>query len=279
MSADTAEHALAPELEAVATAAERQLRALASEEPANADHLGQALADAATAAIALGHPIAAVADAEQRGQQRARAALSRELLTRVERAARRRREAEHDLHQAIARAARLGLAHRDIAAAAHVAHGTIRAILTRANGDTTPAPPEPEETPPASQGTDTPLPSWRSPRPLASSQPTVRQTTHRPAWIALIHMPARRSPTPSALDLARQLWQYRARLIEKGTLDAEGDTLSSAVPGMAAYTLLRSAASAARKLLEWGEPPAQLAIRPITPRPRPSTATSRKRRK
>src|SRR5664279_4238996 len=46
MSADTAEHALAPELEAVATAAERQLRALASEEPANADHLGQALADA-----------------------------------------------------------------------------------------------------------------------------------------------------------------------------------------------------------------------------------------
>jgi len=159
MSADAAEHALAPELEAVATAAERQLRTLASEEPANGDHLGQALADAATAAIASGHPIAAVADAEQRGQQRARAALSRELLTRVERAARRRREAEHDLHQAIARAARLGLAHRDIATAAHVAHGTIRAILTRANGDTAPAPPEPEETAPASHGTDMPLPS------------------------------------------------------------------------------------------------------------------------
>jgi biotin synthase-related radical SAM superfamily protein len=159
MSADAAEQPLAPELEAVATAAERQLRTLASEEPANGDHLGQALADAATAAIASGHPIAAVADTEQRGQQRARAALSRELLTRVERSARRRREAEHNLHQAIARAARLGLAHRDIATAAQVAHGTIRAILTRANGDTTPAPPEPEETPPASQGTDTPLPS------------------------------------------------------------------------------------------------------------------------
>ena len=139
--------------------AERRLRAVASEEPANADHLGQALADAATAAIASGHPIAVVADAEQRGQQRARAALSRELLTRVQRAARRRREADHDLHQAIARGARLGLAHRDIAAAAHVAHGTIRAVLTRANGDTTPAPPEPEETPPTSHGTDTPLPS------------------------------------------------------------------------------------------------------------------------
>ena len=68
-----------------------------------------------------------------------------------------RREAEHDLHQAIARAARLGLAHRDIATAAQVAHGTIRAILTRANGDTAPAPPEPEETAPASHGTDMPL--------------------------------------------------------------------------------------------------------------------------
>ena len=159
MSADAAEQPLAPELEAVATAAEQQLRTMASEEPANADHLGQALADAATAAITSAHPIAAVADAEQRGQQRARAALSRELLTRVERAARRRREAEHDLHQAIARAARLGLAHREIAAAAQVAHGTIRAILTRASGDATPAPPEPEETPPTSQGTDTPFPS------------------------------------------------------------------------------------------------------------------------
>ena len=100
-----------------------------------------------------------MADAEQRGQQRARAALSRELFTRIERAARRRREAEHDLHQAIARAARLGLAHRDIATSAHVAHGTIRAILTRANGDTTPAPPKPEQTPPTNHGTDTPLPS------------------------------------------------------------------------------------------------------------------------
>ncbi len=159
MSADAAEQPLAPELEAVATAAEQQLCTMATEEPTNADHLGQALADAATAAIALGHPIAAVADAEQRGQHRARAALSRELLTRVQRAARRRREAEHDLHRAIARAARLGLAHRDIATAAQVAHGTIRAILTRTNGETTPAPPEPEQPPPTSQSTDPPLPS------------------------------------------------------------------------------------------------------------------------
>jgi DNA-binding NarL/FixJ family response regulator len=159
MPAHAAQQPLAPELEAVATAAERQLRTLASDEPADADHLGHALADAATTAIASGHPIAAVADAEQRGQQHARAALSRELLTRVERAARRRREAEHDLHQTIARAARLGLAHRDIAAAAQVTHGTIRAILTRANGDTAPAPPEPDGISPASQDTDSQLPS------------------------------------------------------------------------------------------------------------------------
>jgi len=60
-----------------------------------------------------------------------------------------RREAEHDLRQAIARAARLGLAHREIATAAEVAHGTIRAILTRANGDTAPAAAEPDATLPA----------------------------------------------------------------------------------------------------------------------------------
>lgn len=34
--------------------------------------------------------------------------------------------------QAIARAGRLGLSHREIAAAAEVSHGTVRAILTRA---------------------------------------------------------------------------------------------------------------------------------------------------
>ena len=36
-----------------------------------------------------------------------------------------------------------------------------------------------------------------------------------------------------------QLSSYRARLIEKGTLVAEGDTLSFAVPGMAAFVLVR----------------------------------------
>jgi hypothetical protein len=70
-----------------------------------------------------------------------------------------RREAEHDLHQAIARATRLGLAQRDIATAAQIAHGTVRAILTRANGDTATAPAEPDGTPPPSHAIDGPLPS------------------------------------------------------------------------------------------------------------------------
>jgi hypothetical protein len=56
--------------------------------PLDAAPLAEALADAATAAIASGQPIADVARAEQRGQQQARAALSRDLLARVERAAR-----------------------------------------------------------------------------------------------------------------------------------------------------------------------------------------------
>jgi hypothetical protein len=126
--ADTTTQPLVPQLEAIAAAAERQLRALASEEPTNTSDLGQALAEAATAPIASGHPIAAVADAEQRGQHRARSALSRELLNRVERAA-------------------------------QVAHGTIRATLARASGNIAPAPPDLEKTSPASDRTDTLSPS------------------------------------------------------------------------------------------------------------------------
>jgi len=81
-----------------------------------------------------------------------------------------------------------------------------------------------------------------------------------------------------------QLSQHRARLIEKGTLVAESDTLSFTVPGMAAYVLRALDATQAQELTERGRRPAQLAIRPtvkpVTPRPRrsPSTRdTSRKR--
>jgi hypothetical protein len=69
-----------------------------------------------------------------------------------------------------------------------------------------------------------------------------------------------------------QLSQHRARLIAKGTLVAEGETLSFAVPGMAAYVLRAIDARQARGPAERGQPPAQLAIRPVakpvSPRPR-----------
>ena len=68
---------------------------------------------------------------ERIGQRRARKDLSAEVLRRVERAARRKREAESEYEQAVVRAGRLGLAHQDVASAARVAHGTVRAILAR----------------------------------------------------------------------------------------------------------------------------------------------------
>ena len=75
--------------------------------------------------------LASIADAERIGQWRAREELGGEVLRRVERAARRKREAEDEYEQAVVRAGRVGLAHRDVAAAAQVAHGTVRAILAR----------------------------------------------------------------------------------------------------------------------------------------------------
>ncbi|MGZ6564936.1 MAG: hypothetical protein ACXVH1_36275 [Solirubrobacteraceae bacterium] len=62
------------------------------------------------------------------GEDRARDELRTDILRRVERAANRKREADIDCDQAIDRAARLGLSHREIATAAQVTHGT--AILT-----------------------------------------------------------------------------------------------------------------------------------------------------
>jgi hypothetical protein len=74
-----------------------------------------------------------------------------------------------------------------------------------------------------------------------------------------------------------QLSQHRARLIEKGTIVAEGDTLSFTVPGMAAYVLRSMDAGEAHSLTERGHPPGQLAIRPVakqvTTRPRTPRST------
>ncbi len=129
----TPEPELSPELEALARAADQRLRAELDGTDHDISERQHAVAQAASVAITAGVPLGAVAvaQAEQIGHARARRELGSELLRRVERAARRSREATAEYERAIARAARLGLAHREIAAAAQIAHGTIRAILAR----------------------------------------------------------------------------------------------------------------------------------------------------
>lgn len=120
-------------LEQIAGAAADRLRALSGGDAERDADSQRRVGEAASRAIAAGQSLAASARAEQIGQRRAREELGPEVLRRVERAARRRREAEHEYDVAIVRAGRLGLAHRDVAAAAQVAHGTVRAILTRSH--------------------------------------------------------------------------------------------------------------------------------------------------
>ena len=133
---------LAPELEAIATAAADRVRAQAD---ASADdgELQRRVAEAASAAIAAGGTLGAIAAAEQVGQTRARGELGPDVLKRIARASRRRREADAEYEQEILRGDRLGLTHREIAVAAEVAHGTVGAILARiatASGQALPAP-------------------------------------------------------------------------------------------------------------------------------------------
>jgi hypothetical protein len=123
---------LSGELEQIAVAAADRLRALTAGDLERDANLQRRVGEAASRAIAAGLSLAASADAEQIGRRRARAELGPEVLRRVERAARRKREAEHEYEVAVVRAGRLGLAHRDVAAAAQVAHGTVRAIIARA---------------------------------------------------------------------------------------------------------------------------------------------------
>jgi len=127
----TTQQPLAPELDAIASAAADRLRAHVDGDPSEHDRLQHTVAEAASAAIAAGVALSAVADAERAGQQRARDQLGADLLQRVAHAAERKREAESEYEHEILRAARLGLAHREIATAAAVAHGTVRAILAR----------------------------------------------------------------------------------------------------------------------------------------------------
>ena len=88
----TTETPLAPELEAIATAAADRVRAQADASANNGD-LQRRVAEAASAAIAAGAALGAIAAAEQVGQARARGELGPDALKRIARASRGRREA------------------------------------------------------------------------------------------------------------------------------------------------------------------------------------------
>jgi hypothetical protein len=128
--------ALPGQLEPVAAAAAQRLRAQTAGDEPQAAAAQQALVTAASAAMAAGDDLAQIAAAEQTGQARVRDELGKDALRGVERAARRRRDLEVEYQDAIRRAGRLGLAHRDIASAAGAAAGTIRSLLTRPTNGT-----------------------------------------------------------------------------------------------------------------------------------------------
>jgi hypothetical protein len=134
MSTAQSQAALPAELEAIASAAHDQLHAQAGQDLSAQEAAQRHVAEAASAAITSGAALAAIADAEREGDLRARRELSGDVLRQLARAAKRKREADREYEQAIARAGRLGLSHRELAAAgaAEVSHGTVRAILTRA---------------------------------------------------------------------------------------------------------------------------------------------------
>jgi hypothetical protein len=81
----------------------------------------------------------------------------------------------------------------------------------------------------------------------------------------------------------KQVSRIRDELLTQGTLTVEDSVLRFAVPGMSAYVLRASDASEARRLGGSGQPPAQLAIRPMAtpapPRPRRSASTRDRSRK
>ena len=90
----TADGALSPELEAIATAAHDRLKAQAGQDLSAVDDAGRRVADAR---------LSAIADAEREGEQRARQELSADVLRQVTRAAKRKREADSEYEEAIGR--------------------------------------------------------------------------------------------------------------------------------------------------------------------------------
>jgi hypothetical protein len=136
-------------LVAVSQAAGERLRAETEADEERARQAAEALLSAATGAMAAGCPLGAIAAAEIQGQRDVRDELRGDALRRVERSGERARQARIDHHAEIARSIRLGLSTREIAVAASVTHGTIRAIGARVAdlGPADEAEPEPQEQP------------------------------------------------------------------------------------------------------------------------------------
>jgi hypothetical protein len=130
-SAKMGDGSVPPELATVSKAAGERLRAETDEDFPAIDRTSQELVNAATAAMGAGYSLTEIARAETSGKDEVRLALSGDALRRVERTGRQAREAQLEHHRSIARAMRLGLSTREIAAAANVTHGTIRAITNR----------------------------------------------------------------------------------------------------------------------------------------------------
>jgi hypothetical protein len=122
---------VAAELAAVAEAAGERLRAEADQNVDGVRTASESLMKAATSAMAAGYSLRDIAAAEGRGQDDVRGQLRADTLKRVERTTRQLREAEAAHHAEVARASRLGLSTREIAQAAGITHGTIRAIANR----------------------------------------------------------------------------------------------------------------------------------------------------
>jgi DNA-binding NarL/FixJ family response regulator len=121
------------ELREVADAAHALLRAEAGDE-GTLEPARQRSLQAARAALEAGHSLAAMAAAESEGRQRARDDLRSELLRKVTRTAKRMQEAIDEHYREVRRAAGVGLSTREIASAAGIAHGTVRAIVSRMDG-------------------------------------------------------------------------------------------------------------------------------------------------
>jgi DNA-binding CsgD family transcriptional regulator len=134
---ETGEVRLEGELLAVAEAAGIRLRAETDQDTERARAAADALVQGASSAMAAGYSLSQIARAEADGKETVRHTLRADALKLVERTGHRARQMQVEHHHAIARATRLGLPMREIAQAAGVTHGTIRAINNRMASQTT----------------------------------------------------------------------------------------------------------------------------------------------